>query len=125
MLITIATVLAALLDLGVVLLGANGLWRPQAAAGFGIPASPVSDPTFRAWLRVKAVRDLMLGATLFVILIGAAPTLLGWFLLALAAAPVGDALIVARAGGPKVAVYGIHLATAAAFAVVSALLLAA
>jgi uncharacterized protein DUF4267 len=39
--------------------------------------------------------------------------LLGWFMLAAAFIPVGDATIVLRSGGPKSAGYGIHAATAA------------
>jgi hypothetical protein len=50
--------------------------------------------------------------------------LLGWFMLAATLIPVGDALIVMRSKGPKVAVYGIHGATALIMAIIVVLLLA-
>jgi hypothetical protein len=125
MLITIAKVLAGLIGVGIFLIGVNALRAPRAAAGFGIPATPVEDPTFQAWLSVKAVRDIASGLFTFVLLAGATPHLLGWFMLAAAVIPVGDALIVWRSKGPRSAVYGIHGATAVVMVAISAMLLVA
>lgn len=123
MLITIATVLAGLVGLFGVFLGANAFRSPAAAAGFGIPGTPVTDLTFRSWLRVKAVRDIATGLLVLVALVAATPDLLGWLILTAAVIPVGDALIVLRSNGSRATAYGVHGATAAAMVAVGALLL--
>ncbi|GAA2362250.1 DUF4267 domain-containing protein [Dactylosporangium salmoneum] len=125
MLITIANVLAGLIGAGCIFMGVNAFRAPQAAAGFGIPGTPTEDRNFQAWLSVKAVRDIASGIFIFVLLAGATPHLLGWFLLAAAGIPAGDALIVSRNNGPKAAVYGVHGATAMVMAAISVLLLVA
>lgn len=125
MLTTVANVLAGLIGAGIIFIGVRGIWAPQAAAGFGIPDTPTEDRTFHAWLAVKAVRDIASGLFIFILLAGATPHLLGWFMLAAAVIPAGDALIVLRSNGPKAAVYGIHGATAVVMLAVSVLLLVA
>lgn len=125
MLTTVAAVVAGLIGAGIIVIGARAFWVPQAAAGFGIPGTQTGDPTFQAWLSVKAVRDIASGLFIFILLIGATPQLLGWFMLAATGIPAGDALIVRRNNGPKAAAYGVHGATAAVMLVVSVLLLVA
>lgn len=125
MLTTVATVLAGLIGVGIILVGVRAFRAPQAAAGFGIPGTPTEDRTFHAWLAVKAVRDIASGLFIFILLVGATPDLLGWFMLAAAGIPAGDALIVWRSNGPKAAVYGIHGATAMVMVAISVLLLVA
>ncbi|MFI6510852.1 DUF4267 domain-containing protein [Streptosporangium sp. NPDC050855] len=122
---TITTVLAGLIGAGVIVMGARALWAPQAAAGFGIPDTPTEDGTFRAWLAVKAVRDIAAGLLILVVLVGGTTHLLGWVVLAAAFIPVGDAVIVLRSNGPKAAAYGVHGVTAAVMLVIGALLLLA
>ncbi|MFC8074618.1 DUF4267 domain-containing protein [Streptomyces sp. NPDC057307] len=125
MLTNIANVLAGLIGAGVILMGARAFWAPEAAAGFGIPDTPTEDSSFRAWLTVKAVRDIASGLFIFILLAGATPHLLGWFMLAAAGIPVGDALIVLRSNGPKATAYGVHGATAAVMLLIGVLLLVA
>lgn len=125
MLITVATVLAGLIGVGIILIGARALVAPRAAAGFGIPDTPTEDRNFQAWLSVKAVRDIASGVFVFVLLVAATPQVLGWFMLAAAIIPAGDALIVARNNGPRSAVYGVHGATAAVMLAIAVLLLVA
>ena len=125
MLTTTATVLAGLIGVGIIVMGARAFWAPQAAAGFGIPDTPTEDRSFHAWLTVKAVRDIACGLFIFVLLAGAAPHLLGWFMLVATGIPIGDAVIVLRSNGPRAAVYGIHGATAVVLLTISLLLLAA
>jgi hypothetical protein len=125
MLTTIANVLAGLIGAGIILIGVNAFRAPQAAAGFGIPDTPTEDRTFQAWLAVKAVRDIASGIFIFILLAGATPHLLGWFMLAAAGMPAGDALIVLRSNGPKAVAYGVHAATAAVMVAISVLLLVA
>jgi hypothetical protein len=125
MLTTIAYVLAGLIGVGIMFIGARVFWAPRAAAGFGIPGTPVEDRTFQAWLTVKGVRDIASGLFVFVLMLAATPHVLGWFMLAAAGIPIGDASIVLRGKGPKAAAYGIHAATAAVMLVISVLLLVA
>jgi len=125
MLTTIATVLAGLIGAAIIFVGAHAFWTPQAAAGFGIPDTPTQDRTFQAWLHVKAVRDIASGLFIFILMAGATSHLLGCFMLAATAIPVGDAVIVLRSNGPKAAVYAIHGATAVVMLIISVLLLAA
>lgn len=125
MLTNVATVLAGLIGAGIIFMGARALWAPQAAAGFGIPDTPTEDRNFQAWLSVKAVRDMASGVFLFILLVAATPQVLGWFMLAAAGIPVGDALIVLRSNGTKAAAYGIHGATAVVMLAISVLLLVA
>ncbi|GIJ46212.1 membrane protein [Virgisporangium aliadipatigenens] len=122
MLIDVAYVLTGIIGAFGVFLGLNAFRTPRAAAGFGIPDTPTGDPTFRAWLSVKAVRDIAAGVFTFVVLAGGTPHLIGWFVVAAAGIPVGDALVVWRSNGPKRAVFGIHGATAAAMLAVAVLL---
>jgi hypothetical protein len=125
MLINIADVLTGLIGAGCIFMGANAFRAPRAAAGFGIPDTPVEDRTFQAWLAVKAVRDIASGLFIFILLAGTTPHLLGWFMLAAAGIPVGDALIVLRSNGPKAVAYGVHPATATVMLAISVLLLVA
>jgi len=125
MLTIVANVLAGLIGAGIMIIGVRALWAPQAAGGFGIPDTPTEDPNFRAWLSVKSVRDIASGLFIFILLAGASPHLLGWFMLAAAVIPMGDALIVLRSKGPRAAAYGIHGATAAVMVAISVLLLVA
>ncbi|UGT44606.1 DUF4267 domain-containing protein [Nocardia yamanashiensis] len=115
--------LAALIALAVFVMGSSFFWAPQGAAGFGIPGSPIQDPAFRAWLRVKGVRDMACAVGILVPLAAGATTLLGGLLLALALIPLGDAAIVLRSKGPKSAAYGVHAGSAAVMLVAAALLL--
>lgn len=123
MLITTATVLAGLIGAGIMLIGFRELWAPQASVDFGIPDTPAEDRTFHAWLGVKAVRDIAAGIFTFVLIAGATPHLLGWFMLAAAFIPFGDMLIVLRSNGPRATAFGVHGATAAVMLVICVLLL--
>lgn len=71
------------------------------------------------------MRDIASGVFIFILLVAATPQVLGWFMLAAAGIPVGDALIVLRSNGPKAAAYGIHGATAVVMLAISVLLLVA
>ncbi|MFD5747592.1 DUF4267 domain-containing protein [Streptomyces sp. NPDC127033] len=125
MLTNVATVLAGLIGAGIIFIGVRAFRTPRAAVDFGIPGTPTEDRTFQAWLTVKAVRDIASGLFVFILLAGATPHVLGWFMLAATGIPVGDALIVLRSNGPRTAVYGIHGATAVVMLAVSVLLLLA
>ncbi len=123
--LTVANVLAGLIGAGIIVIGVRALWAPRAAAGFGIPGTPTEDRTFQAWLSVKAVRDIASGLLVFILLAAATPHLMGWFMLAAAGIPLGDAVIVWRSKGPAAAVYGVHGATAVVMVAIAVLLLIA
>ncbi|WP_327304859.1 DUF4267 domain-containing protein [Streptomyces sp. NBC_01298] len=116
MLTTLATVLAGLLGAALVAMGAMVFAKPQNAAGFGIPDTPVDDPALRSWLHVKGAREIVCGVFVFVLMLVAPTSVLGWFMLTFAAMPVADMLIVLRSGGPKATAFGVHAATAAVMA---------
>lgn len=121
----IGSSLAAVIAIAVVFMGTSFFWAPQGAAGFGIPNSPIEDPAFRAWLRVKGVRDMTSGVCILILLAVGTPALLGGLMLALTLIPIGDAAIVLRNKGPKSAAYGIHAASAAVVLTAATLLLTA
>jgi hypothetical protein len=123
MLTNVADVLAGLIGVGIIFIGARSFWAPQAAAGFGIPGTQTGDPTFQAWLSVKAVRDIASGLFVFILLVNGEPHLLGWFMLAATVMPVGDAVAVLRSNGPKATAYGVHAATATVMLAISLVLL--
>ncbi|MFC8596852.1 DUF4267 domain-containing protein [Isoptericola sp. NPDC057191] len=125
MITTVATVLAGLIALAVVVMGTSFLWAPARAAGFGIPGLPVQDRAVQAWTRVKGNRDVGAGLLLLVVLVGGTPSLLGAAMIAAAVMPVADAVTVSRAGGPRATAYGVHAATAAVMVVVGLVLLVA
>ncbi|MFF1410976.1 DUF4267 domain-containing protein [Streptomyces sp. NPDC058289] len=113
MLTTLATVLAGLLGAALIVMGTMAITMPQNASGFGIPDTPVDDPAFRSWLQVKGAREIVCGIFMFVLMLVAPTSVLGWYLLTFAVMPVADAVIVLRSGGPKATAYGVHAATAA------------
>jgi len=121
--VTIATVLAGLIGVGIIAIGIRAFFTPRGAAGFGIPDTPTEDPTFQSWLTVKAVRDIGSGVFVFVMMIAATPAVLGWYMLACSGIPFGDAAIVLRAKGPRAVAYGVHAATALVMVAISLVLL--
>lgn len=126
MLTTVATVLAVLIGVGIIGVGVRLLCAPaEAATGFGIPDTPTADPALRSWLAVKAVRDVVSGLLLLVIILVGTPHVLGWFLLVATGIPVGDALIVLGCNGSRAVGFGVHGVTAAIMLFVSLCLLMA
>jgi hypothetical protein len=116
----IAYGLAIVLDLFIVFIGARFLLAPAtAAAGYGVPAQP------NAYLSVKGVRDITYGLVGLALLAFVGAEAEAWFMLAVALAPLGDAVIVLRNGGSKATAFGVHFATAIVVLVSAALLFAA
>lgn len=125
MLSDLATALAGLLALAIILMGSRYLLDPKpAAAGFGIPGTSGEATPDRAWLAVKAVRDIAVGIAVAALLIDGAQTQLGYLMLAISIIPLADGMIVMRAGGPKAIAYGVHWTTAALMLTVGILLIA-
>jgi hypothetical protein len=104
-----ALVVAGVIGVGIILIGARFLLDPAAgAAGFGVPAPPADDP----FLAVKGVRDIGSGLMLLTLLALRRPQAVGWVTLAASFMPIGDALIVLAYDGPAYVAYGVHGATA-------------
>ncbi|NUP46568.1 MAG: DUF4267 domain-containing protein [Catenulispora sp.] len=73
---------------------------------------------------MKGLRDLTSGVVGAALLAFAGAHPIGWYLLAVALTPLGDAVIVLRHGGTKAVAFGIHFATAVAVLISGGLLFA-
>jgi hypothetical protein len=110
--------LAALIGIGIIFIGARFLVAPSiAATGYGVT------PGKGGYLSAKGVRDIVSGLFVFVLIANGAPHMLGAIMATAALIPIGDALIVLRNHGSRLTVFGIHGATAAFMLAVAALLL--
>ncbi|MCW7944201.1 membrane protein [Streptomyces hygroscopicus] len=119
---TTAYILAIVLDLLVLFIGARFLLQPRpAAAGYGVPAKPDGDA---AYLTIKGLRDGTFGLLGLALLAFAGARAEAWFMLAVAIVPLGDTLKVLRHGGTKAVAFGIHFATAAVVLISAVLLFA-
>jgi hypothetical protein len=120
MLTTIGYVLAVLLNVMILFIGGRFLLAPRvAAAGYGVPAHQPGDP---AYLTIKGVRDSTYGLVGLALLAFVGAHAEAWFMLVVALAPLGDAVIVLRNGGTKAVAFGIHVATAVVILITAALL---
>jgi hypothetical protein len=110
MLIPVAYGLAILLSVMIIVIGVRFLVVPHAsAAAYGVPAKEGGDA---AYLTIKGMRDFSYGILGLALLAFADAHVVGWFMLVVSLAPLGDTAIVLRHGGTKAAAFGIHFATA-------------
>ncbi|HVV14614.1 DUF4267 domain-containing protein [Amycolatopsis sp.] len=120
MITTVAYVLAILLNLLILFIGARFLAVPRAAAsGYGVPAKENGD---RAYLLIKGLRDGTYGLVGLALLAFAGTQAEAWFMIVVALLPLGDTVIVLRNGGTKAVAFGIHFATAVTIIVCAVLL---
>ncbi len=125
MLSDLGSALAGVLALGIILMGSRYLLAPKpAAAGFGIPGAVGETAPDRAWLAVKAARDIAIGVAIAALLVDGARRQLAYLVIAASLIPIADGAIVLRAGGPRAIAYRIHWATAALMLTVAVLLVA-
>lgn len=121
---TAGYVLAALLAAAIIVIGARFLITPRTAAdGYGVTPD-IDQPGVRAYLSVKAIRDITTGLFVAILLLAHATHLAGWIMLAATIIPIVDATIVLRNGGAKSIAYGVHGGTAVVMLITTALLLA-
>jgi len=107
--ITTALVIAVIVCVGIIAIGARFLVAPRAAMlGFGL-----APDALRALTAIKGVRDITSGVLVLVVWAAAGHAALGWAMVAAALIPSGDALIVVTNGGKLAAALGIHGLTAA------------
>jgi hypothetical protein len=115
--------LAALLAVGVIVIGCFYLVSPERMTGsFGLKP-PATDGDTRAWLRLKGIRDVAAGLVVLTMMLTTDTRLVGIVLLLEAIVPFGDMSIVLGSGGSKPKAFSIHGVTCAVMLVVGLLLI--
>lgn len=123
MLNTISLSLAALMAVGIIVIGCFYLLAPERMTGsFGLKL-PASDADTRAWLRPKGIRDIASGLVVLTMMLTTDTRTVGIALLVLAIIPLGDMSIILGSGGSKQAAFSIHGVTCAAMVLVGLLLI--
>jgi hypothetical protein len=119
----IPLILAALMALGIIVIGCFYLLFPERISGtFGLKP-PASDADTRAWLRPKGIRDIAAGLIVLAMMLTSDRHLVGIALLVEAIIPLGDMSIVLGSGGSKSRAFSIHGVTCAVMLVVGLLLI--
>lgn len=109
---TVSIVVALLLALGIIVVGAQYLAMPrQAVRSFGLPLPDAGAGT-TGWLRLKGGRDVAVGLVVLALMAWGTRRDAGLVLLALAVIPVGDMLVVLGAQGSRKLAFGMHGVTA-------------
>ena len=97
----IPLILAALIAVGIIVIGCFYLVSPERISGtFGLKP-PASDADTRAWLRPKGIRDVVAGLVVLTMMLTADRRLVGIALLVEAIIPFGDMSIILGSGGSK------------------------
>src|SRR5215468_7760884 len=110
--------LAALLAVGIIVIGCFYLISPERISReFGLKP-PASDADTRAWLRPKGIRDVVAGLVVLTMILTADRRLVGIALLVEAIIPLGDMSIILGSGGSKARALSIHGVTCAGMLVV-------
>ena len=121
----IALIVAALLAVGIIVIGCFYLVSPERISGtFGLKP-PASDADTRAWLRPKGVRDVVAGLVVLALMLTAETRSVGIALLVEAIIPLGDMSIILGSGGSKSRAFSVHGVTCAVMLVVGLLLIQA
>jgi hypothetical protein len=111
--IAIPLILAALLAVGIIVIGCFYVVSPARISGtFGLKP-PASDADTRAWLRPKGIRDVAAGLVVLTMMLTADRRLVGIALLVEAIIPFGDMSIVLGSGGSKSRALSVHGVTCA------------
>src|SRR6201984_63350 len=115
--------LAALVAVGIIVIGCFYLVSPERISGsFGLKP-PASDADTCAWLRLKGIRDLVAGLIVLTMMLTAGGWSVGIVLLVEAIIPLGDMSIILGSGGTKSKAFSIHGITCAVMLVVALLLI--
>jgi len=114
--------LAALMAVGIIVIGCFYLVSPERISGtFGLKP-PASDAATRAWLRPKGIRDVVAGLVVLTMMLVASRQLVGTALLVEAIIPFGDMSIILGSGGSRSRAFSVHGVTCAVMLVVGLLL---
>ena len=110
--------LAALIAVGIMVIGCFYLVSPERILGtFGLKP-PASDADTRAWLRPKGIRDVAAGLVVLTMMLTADGRSVGIAVLVEAIIPLGDMSIILGSGGSKSKAFSIHGVTCAVMLVV-------
>jgi len=119
----IPLIVAALVAVGIIVIGCFYLASPQRVSGsFGLKP-PAPDADTRAWLRLKGIRDVASGLVVLATMLTTDSRTVGIVLLALAIIPFGDMSNILGSGGRKVTAFSVHGATCAVMLVAGLLLI--
>ena len=114
----IPLILAALMALGIIVIGCFYLVSPERISGsFGLKP-PASDADTRAWLRPKGIRDVVAGLVVVALMLAADRRSVGIALLVEAVIPFGDMSIILGSGGSRSKAFSVHGATCAVMLVI-------
>ena len=117
--------LAALIAVGIIVIGAFYLLAPERISGsFGLKP-PASDADTRAWLRLKGIRDVAAGLVVLAVMLTVGSRVAGIVLLVETVIPFGDMFIILGSGGSRLRAFSIHGVTCAVMLVVGVLLIRA
>jgi hypothetical protein len=115
--------LAALMAVGIMVIGCFYLASPERISGsFGLKP-PASGADTHAWLRLKGIRDIASGLVVLTMTLTAESRLVGIALLVFAIVPLGDMSIILGSGGRRATAFSVHGVTCAVMLVVGLLLL--
>jgi len=119
----IPLILAALISVGIIVIGCYYLVSPERVLGsFGLKP-PASDADTRAWLRLKGVRDVASGMAVLTMMLTTDTRTVGIVLLVFAIIPFGDMSNILMSGGRKTTAFSVHGVTCAVMLVVGFLLI--
>ena len=115
--------LAALLAVGIMVIGCFYLASPERVSGsFGLKP-PAPDADTRAWLRLKGIRDVASGLAVLTLMLTTDTRTTGIVLLVFAVIPFGDMSNILVSGGRKATAFSVHGVTCAVMLVVGLLLI--
>ena len=122
---TLPLSLAALVAVGIIVIGCLYLESPQRiVGGFGLKP-PAPDPDIYAWLRLKGIRDVASGLAVLTLMMTSDSRTVGIVLLVFAIIPFGDMSNVLASGGRKVTAFSVHGLTCAVMLLAGLLLMRA
>ena len=109
----IPLILAALVAVGITVIGCFYLVSPERISGtFGLKP-PASDADTRAWLRLKGIRDVASGLVMLTLMLTTDSRTVGIVLLVFAIIPFGDMFNILVSGGRKATAFSVHGVTCA------------
>ncbi len=115
--------LAALIAVGIIVIGCFYLASPERILGsFGLKP-PAPDADTRAWLRLKGIRDVASGLVVLTMMLTANSRTVGIVLLVFAIIPFGDMSNILGSGGSKSKAFSVHSVSCAVMLVVGLLLI--
>jgi uncharacterized membrane protein len=119
----IPLILAAIIAVGIMVIGCFYLVSPKrVSGGFGLKP-PASDADTRAWLRLKGIRDVAAGLAVLTLMLTTDTRTVGIVLLVFAIIPFGDMSNILVSGGRKATAFSVHGVTCAVMLVVGLLLI--